>query len=93
MNAGDTATQGASPDLGFLAVDGFLSTLVDARALKTAFELQLVDRLLVCEQQPVEELGAGLGIDTTGLDLLLGMLAANRVVMLDGAHVGLHPVF
>jgi hypothetical protein len=93
VNAGDTATHEASPDLGFLAVDGFLSTLIDARALKTAFELQLVDRLLASERQPVEALGADLGVDDTGLDLLLGMLASNRVVTLDGGHVGLHPAF
>jgi SAM-dependent methyltransferase len=92
VNAGDTAAPQASPDFGFLAVDGFLTTLIDARALKTAFELQLVDRLLAREHA-VQELGDSLGIDAIGLDVLLGMLAANRVIALDGERVELHPAF
>ena len=92
MNAGDTAPPTAAPDFGFLAVDGFLTTLIDARALKTAFELQLVDQLLAREQS-VQELGTGIGVDDNGLDVLLGMLAANRVVVLEGDRVALHPAF
>ena len=84
MSAGGAATLRASLDLGFLNVDAFLATLVDARVLKTAFELQLVDRLLAHETQTVVELGAGVDVDDNGLDLLLGLLAANSVVTRKG---------
>ena len=51
----------------FLCVDEFIRTLVNARALKTAFELGLVDHLL--QQQPcgVGVLGKALGTDQAGL--------------------------
>lgn len=93
MSAGGTAAPQASPDLGFLKVDAFLATLVDARVLKTAFELQLVDRLLAHETQTVAELGAGVDVDDSGLDLLLGLLAANSVVTRKGEQIGLDPAF
>jgi hypothetical protein len=83
----------APPDLGFLDVDAFLATLVDARALKTAFELQLIDRLLAHGPQTVAELDASLDADASGLELLLGMLAANRVVIRKHQSVELHPAF
>jgi SAM-dependent methyltransferase len=70
----------APADLDFLVVDEFIRTMVDARALKTAFELGLVDRLLEQRSGSAEALGRALGVDTPGLRLLLDLLAANRVV-------------
>lgn len=93
MSAGGVAARKASPDLGFLDVDAFLATLVDARALKTAFELLLVDQLLAHGTQTVAELGASIDADASGLELLLGMLDANRVVTRKGETVGLDPAF
>jgi SAM-dependent methyltransferase len=93
MSEGDLAAPAAPPDLSFLQVDAFLGTLVDARALKTAFELQLIDRLLAHGTQTIAELNANLDADASGLEFLLGLLAANRVVTRKGETVGLHPTF
>ena len=73
-------TQAAPADLEFLVVDEFMGTMVDARALKTAFELGLVDRLFEQRSGSVEALGRALGVDAPGLRLLLDLLTANRVV-------------
>jgi ubiquinone/menaquinone biosynthesis C-methylase UbiE len=77
----------------YLCVDAFMRTLVDARALKTAFELGVVDRLAGMPAVDRAALAAATGCDTAGLDLLLGMLAANGVVVMQGAGVSLHPGF
>ena len=66
--------------LDFLVVDEFITTMVDARALKSAFELGLIDRLLESRSGSVEALGRALGVDAPGLRLLLDLLGANRVV-------------
>ena len=71
---------GVSAALEFLVVDEFITTMVDARALKSAFELGLVDRLLESRSGSVEALGRALGVDAPGLRLLLDLLGANRVV-------------
>lgn len=78
-----------APELGFLAVDAFIRTLVDARALKTAFELGLVDRLIEHRSGSVEALGRAVGADPQGLRFLLDMLAANGVVEERGGDVRL----
>ncbi|MGE5825601.1 MAG: methyltransferase [Bacteroidota bacterium] len=75
-----TALERVPSELDFLMVDEFIGTLVDARALKTAIELGLVDRLLEQRSGSTEALGRALGVDATGLRLLLDLLAANRVV-------------
>lgn len=77
------------PALDFLAVDEFIRTMVDARALKSAFELGLVDRLLESRSGSVEALGRALGMDAPGLRLLLDLLAANGVVEERGGDVRL----
>ena len=68
----------------YLRVDAFMRTLVDARALKTAFETRLVDRLIGVSSLGVETLRSELKLDRPALDLLLDMLAASRVVTRDG---------
>jgi SAM-dependent methyltransferase len=64
----------------FLIVDEFLRTLVDARALKTAFELGLIDRLAEQGSGSVSALGRILGTDRQGLRFLLDLLTAAGVV-------------
>src|SRR5204863_1459260 len=68
------------PPLTSLVIDEYLASMVDARALKTAFELGLVDRLVEQRSGSVEALGRALGVDAPGLRLLLDLLGANRVV-------------
>jgi SAM-dependent methyltransferase len=80
MSAALERAQGAPAALDFLVVDEFIATMIGARALKTAFELGLVDRLLESRSGSVEALGRALGVDASGLRLLLDMLGANGVV-------------
>lgn len=77
---GHNATDGASLALPFLVVDTFLRSLVDARVLKTAFELGLIDRLYEHGAGSADALGRVLGIDTAGMRFLLDLLTANGVV-------------
>lgn len=69
----------AAQDLGFLAVDRYLGTLVTARALKTAFELRLVDHLLEGGLGTEAALQRATGADAQGLKFLLALLEANGV--------------
>ena len=69
-----------SPAYEFLIVDRFLRTLPDARVLKTAFELGLIDRLRDHVSGSAEALGRVLGVDRQGMRFLLDLLAANDVV-------------
>jgi SAM-dependent methyltransferase len=73
----------------FLVVDEFIATMVGARALKSAFELGLVDRLLESRSGSVEALGRALGVDAPGLRLLLDLLGASGVVEERGGDVRL----
>lgn len=63
----------------YLAVDGYLRTMVDARALKTAFEVRLID--LLEEHGGLAEAAAlkSLKMDEQGLRLLVALLEANGV--------------
>jgi hypothetical protein len=77
----DTQRAPTLPAYEFLVVDEFLKTLVDARALKTAFELGLIDRLRERRGGSIEALGRTLGVDRQGLNLLLDLLKANSVLV------------
>lgn len=70
------------PDLSldFVVVDEFLRSLVDARVLKTAFELGLIDRLLEQRSGSGEALGRMLGLDAAGARFLFDLLIANGVI-------------
>jgi len=65
--------------LNYLAVDRYLRTMIDARALKTAFELRLID--LIEEHGGLTEAAAlkALKLDAAGLRFLLSLLEANGV--------------
>lgn len=67
-------------DFEYLCADEFLQTAVDARALQSAFELGLIDRLHANPSRLPDELERDLGIDRRGLRLLLDLLRANRVI-------------
>lgn len=66
--------------LDYLRVDTYLRALVDAGALRTAFELRLIDRLADAGRLPFEALMRETGCDPQGLRLLLDLLSANGVV-------------
>jgi SAM-dependent methyltransferase len=71
---------GQDADLAFLGVDRFVSTLVDARALRTALDLGLVDYLLQHRGASFEAAGKALEVDRTGLRLLVDLLGAAGVM-------------
>src|SRR5580698_805168 len=68
------------PEHEFLCVNGFLGTEMDARAIKSAMELGVLDLLQADDEILVQTLGASLKINAVGLALLLEMLEANGVV-------------
>jgi SAM-dependent methyltransferase len=93
MNAPGAGAPPSGAALEFLCVDEFLRTLVDARALKTAFELALVDHLVEHRSVGTDALGRAIGVDRVGLRLLLDLLGANHVVEEHRGKVRLHPRF
>jgi ubiquinone/menaquinone biosynthesis C-methylase UbiE len=88
--AGMTDTSGA---LDYLSVDSFLRTLVDARALKTAFEVGLIDYLIERPGPTLEALEKSLSLDHAGAQFLLGLLAANHVIERRDGAIHLHERF
>ncbi len=68
------------PSYEFLIVNEFLRSFVDARTLKTAFELGLIDRLIEHGSGSANALGPVLGVDRQGLRFLLDLLTAGGVV-------------
>ena len=69
----------ASSRPGYLVVDDFLRGFVEARVLKTAFEVGLIDRLLEHGSGAVAALAPVVGLDQAGLRFLLDLLAAAGV--------------
>jgi SAM-dependent methyltransferase len=69
-----------APGCEFLIVDEFIRTFVDARTLKTAFELGLIDRLIEHGSGSATALGPVLGVDRHGLRFLLDLLTAGGIV-------------
>lgn len=79
--------------LDYLRVDSFIETAVGARALKTAFELRLVDHLVAHPSADFEQVRGAIGVDRQGLRLLLGLLRANGVVEESDERVSLSEAF
>ncbi len=73
---------GPKPD--YLCVEPFLTSMVAAQALKTAFALCLID-VLEHESVQVGRLAERLKIERRGLGFLLNLLALNNVVDLKSA--------
>lgn len=71
--------------LAYLGVDRFLQSAIDARSLKTALEIGLIDRLMASEGAALDALARALRCDRAGLRLLLDLLRAADVV---GDHDG-----
>lgn len=82
-----------SLSLNFLSVEAFIKTLVDARVLKTAFEIGLIDRLSEHRSGSVEALTRALGLDQQGMRFLLDLLGANNVTEERGGDVRLTRAF
>lgn len=96
----DTVLQGTADGppvpaeaLAYLDVAAFLRGIVEAGALRTAFELRLPELLAVRGTLAVEQLATATGSDPVGLRFLLDLLAANRVVVVRTGAVSLHPAF
>jgi len=83
----------AKPRYDFLCVDEFLRDVTQARALKSALELRVVDTLLEQPPQPAAELAATLGIEPRGLQFLLDLLQGAAVVDLASGRYRLHARF
>jgi hypothetical protein len=77
----------------YLCVDAFLEHVVHARALASAFELGLVDRLAARDGEPLAELRDAFRGDRRGVELLLSLLAATGVVELAAGRVALGQAF
>ncbi len=67
-------------ELEYLCVDGFLRTVIGARALKTAFELNLIDHLARTPAIPLADLTASFSGDARGLRFLVTLLVAHGVL-------------
>lgn len=79
--------------LDYLCVDSFMKTVVDARALATAFELRLIDYLSENQASTLDDLKKGFAGDDRGLQFILNLLKANRVIEEDNGTVKLSPQF
>lgn len=64
----------------YLCVDAFIKSMVDARALGTAFELGLIDYLGENQNRTLDDLKKRFEWDGQGLQLLLNLLMTNRVI-------------
>ena len=80
MAAGRGQTAAAAGPLDYLRVDRYLASVIDARALKTAFEIGLIDHLVQRGSSPASLLCKATGADERGLDFLLALLQAGGVV-------------
>lgn len=83
----------ATTALDYLRVDRYLSSVVGARALKTAFEIGLVDHLLQRGSSPLAQLGLATATDARGLQFLVGLLQSGGVLELTHGDVRLHADF
>jgi SAM-dependent methyltransferase len=77
----------------FLCVDDFLATELDARAIKSAFELGIVDSLISQAAITPAALAAKSRMDPVGFRLLLALLEANSVICRKGESLALTDEF
>jgi SAM-dependent methyltransferase len=77
----------------FLCVNAFLGTELDARAIKTAMELGLVDALHANGSTSLAALSSEYRINPVGLRLLTDLLEVNGVVARRGEEIALTPQF
>jgi len=67
--------------LDYLRVDEFMKTLIDARALGTAFETGFIDYLNKTQHSNLHDLKMRFEWDHQGLYLLINLLKANQVIL------------
>jgi SAM-dependent methyltransferase len=79
--------------LDYLKVDGYIGSLIDARSLKTAFEIGLIDHLLQRRSCPSPLLQQATGVDSRGMTFLLALLKSNGIVEIEHGDVRLHADF
>lgn len=79
--------------LDYLVVDRYMHGVIEAGALRTAFELRLIDLLAERGPQPLEQLLQTTGCDPQGLRFLLDLLTANQVLQTRDGQAALHPGF
>jgi SAM-dependent methyltransferase len=77
----------------FLCVDDFLQTELDARAIKSAFEIGMIDALIAQEAIALPALAAKSRMDTVGFRFLTAMLEVNNVLWRDGDRLALTAAF
>jgi SAM-dependent methyltransferase len=80
-------------NLEFLGVNAFLRTEMDARAIRSAMELGILDALDAKGARSLSTLSAEHRVNPRGLRLLVDMLEVNRVVARTGDLVALTPEF
>jgi SAM-dependent methyltransferase len=81
------------PHHQFLSVNAFLSTAMDARAIKSAIELGILDKLFADQAISLSSLAAERRISPAGLRLLADLLEANNVITRTGDLIALTPGF
>lgn len=64
----------------YLRVDAFIKSVVNARALGTAFELGIIDYIVENQPCTFDRLKTKVDIDGRGLRLVLDLLTANRAI-------------
>jgi SAM-dependent methyltransferase len=69
-----------SEEFDYLSVDSFIKSIVDARALSTAFELRLIDYLVKNRPVLLDDLKKGFKGDAQGAELLINLLVANNII-------------
>ena len=80
-------------DYEFLSVNRFLATEMDARAIKSAMELGLIDLLRSSGPASLKSLALEQGLNPVGLKLLADMLEVNKVIARSGDMIELTPGF
>jgi SAM-dependent methyltransferase len=81
------------PHRQFLSVNAFLGTEMDARAIKSAIELGILDKLCADQAISLPSLAAEQRLSPVGLRLLIDLLEANNVVARIGDLIALTPAF
>jgi SAM-dependent methyltransferase len=80
------------PPFHHLVVHRFLASEIDARALKCALDIGLIDRLAHAPASEAE-LARSLDKGEAGMAALCGLLASNNVLARDGGALALNPAF
>ena len=93
LQGSPTAPAVSPAALEYLGVDAYLHSVVDAGALRTAFEMRIIDLLIGSDAVPVLDLLNATGSDPQGLRFLLDLLSANEVVETRDGAASLHPAF